>query len=136
MDCQMLLYCITPERLPPRALDAAGTSLSANLRMALPRAQAMLRDMSPDEKLLAMTSAVRGDRLKRSRQALASWRWEAKLPLADREMIRTIAETELGALRYFVPLLPDALQPDLAALLHDWDEFRSALSTDAPHGRT
>lgn len=91
---------------------------------------------TPDDKLLAMTDADWADRLKRSRRALASWRWEAKLPWADREMTRTIAETEIGALRYFVPLLPDALQPDLAALLRAWDDFRSVLSSDAPQGRT
>ncbi|MDP1731128.1 MAG: hypothetical protein Q8L54_08135 [Devosia sp.] len=67
------------------------------------------------------------DRLRRSRLALKAWTWEAKLAWADREMTRTIAETEIGVLRYFAPLLPDALQPDLSALRHDWDELRLSL---------
>jgi hypothetical protein len=58
---------------------------------------------------LPMTDREWQDRLARSRQALGSWTWEASLPWADRNLMRTIAETEIAALRHYVPYNDDPL---------------------------
>ena len=77
---------------------------------------------------LPMTDAEWRDRLKRSRQALASWTHEARLPWADREMTRVIAETEIAALEHYVPHMPLRMREEVPMLLHDWDELRLAMS--------
>jgi len=76
---------------------------------------------------LPMTDAEWATRLKRSRQALASWQHEAALPWADNEMMIAIAETEISALAHYVSYMPVRMREDVAPLVHDWDEFRLAL---------
>jgi hypothetical protein len=76
---------------------------------------------------LPMTDREWQDRLARSRQALGSWTWEASLPWADRNLMRTIAETEIAALRHYVPYMPVGMRETVAPLVHDWDDFRLSL---------
>ena len=77
--------------------------------------------------LLPTNDAEWATRLKRSRQALTAWGWEAGLPWADRELMRTIAETEIAALNHYIAHMPVKLRADVASLTHDWDALRVAL---------
>ena len=76
---------------------------------------------------LPMTDTEWATRLKRSRQALDSWQHEAALPWADNEMMLSIAETEIGALKHYVPHMPVRMRQSVTPLVHDWDEFRLVL---------
>lgn len=73
---------------------------------------------------LPMSDADWEARLRRSRDALKSWIWEGGLPWVDRELTRSIAETEMGALQYYVPFMPLRLRDQVPRLLHDWDTLR------------
>ena len=74
-----------------------------------------------------MTDAEWATRLRRSRQALASWQHEATLPWVDNAMMLSIAETEIGALKHYAPYIPVRMRGDVTPLVHDWDEFRLVL---------
>jgi len=74
-----------------------------------------------------MTDAEWATRLKRSRQGLASWQHEASLPWADNETMLSIAETEIGVLKHYLPNMPVRMRGAVAPLVHDWDEFRLIL---------
>ena len=76
---------------------------------------------------LPMTEAEWAVRLRRSREALKSWRHEARLPWADNELMIAVVETEIDALEHYLPHMPVRLRPAVGPLVHDWDEFRLTL---------
>jgi hypothetical protein len=76
---------------------------------------------------LPETAAEWAARLRRSRQALAAWTWEAGLPWADRQMTIAIAETEIAALKHYVGHVPVAMRSDVPPLVRKWDELRLTL---------
>jgi hypothetical protein len=66
-------------------------------------------------------------RLRRSRQALKSWIWESGLPWVDRDLTRSIAETEIGALKHYQPHMPIRLRAQVGPLLLEWDKLRQRM---------
>ena len=79
-----------------------------------------------------ITNAEWVERRTRSRQALAAWTLEARLPWADRQMTCAIAETEIAFLKGLRRRMPEISYAELDGLIHDWDEVRLRFSGDDP----
>lgn len=82
------------------------------------------RVRSREDEPLPMSDSEWATRLKRSRQALDSWRHEARLPWADNPLMLSIAETEVASLESYASHVPMRLSHSITPLVHDWDEFR------------